>query len=173
MKHKNHPPYGFGIGLIIVGVLLLMHTFDLWDFHWSQIMVLIGIFFLVSAFTGSDHGAVFPGSIVFLIGLFFLLRYYDILDDSMYYMWPIFLVIVGIAFYLLFIFKPNDWGLLIPGTILTGLGLLFFAYNYDVIDVSPGRLVKRYWPVILIFIGLKMLIDSGRDKRLEDKKNNQ
>ena len=150
----------FGYALVIIGLLFLLKSFDIWHFHWSQILIIVGIFFYAGAFTGSDRGPIFPGTIILLIGLFFLLREYDVLDDPMYYMWPVFLVITGTAFIMLYIFRPSDWGLLIPGTILLVLGILFLAYEYDVFCWNPGRFVRDFWPLILIVVGAKMLIDS-------------
>jgi len=168
MAKHNHQGKVFGYSLVIIGLLFLLNSFDIWEFHWSQIMIVVGVFFYAGAFASSDKGPVFPGTIVLLIGLFFQLRELRILDDSMYYMWPVFLIITGAAFLLLFIFRPTDWGLLIPGGILITLGLLFFAYNYEVIDLDPGWLISRYWPLVLVAVGAKMLIDSRRRRGQTD-----
>jgi len=162
-RDRKHGSY-FGLTLIIIGLLFLFNSFGFWHFHWSQILVVMGIFFCAAAFTGHDRGPIFPGAIVLLLGLFFLLREYDILDDPMYYMWPVFLIIVGSAFLLLFIFRPEEWGLMIPGGVLILLGLLFLAYNYDIFGYNPWRLVRDYWPIILVLIGIKMLLDSRQGK---------
>ena len=97
----------FGYSLVFIGLMFLLNSFEVWEFHWSQIMIVVGIFFFAGAFTSIDKGPVFPGTIVFLIGLLFQLREYRILDDSMHYMWPVFLVIVGAAFLVLFISGPR------------------------------------------------------------------
>lgn len=164
MARHNHQGKVFGYSLVIIGLLFLLNSFDIWEFHWSQIMIVIGVFFYAGACAGSDKGPVFPGTIVLLIGLFYQLREFRILNDSMEYMWPVFLLIAGAAFLLLYIFRPTDWGLMIPGGILIVLGLLFFAYNYEVIDLDPGRLISRYWPLILVVAGAKMLVDSRRNR---------
>ncbi len=46
-------------------------------------------------------------------------------------------------------------GLLTAGLILIGIGLLFLANNFY--EISAWRLVARYWPVLLILIGVKKL----------------
>ena len=46
-------------------------------------------------------------------------------------------------------------GLLTAGLILIGIGLLFLANNFY--EISTWRLVARYWPVLLILIGVKKL----------------
>jgi len=163
---KHHHRGGFlGFALVLIGLLFLLSSLDLWRFHWSQFLIIIGLFFCAAAFTSHDRGPIFPGSIILLIGLFFLLRHNDLLNDPMFYMWPIFLLIIGAAFLLLYIFRPNDWGLIIPGGALILIGLLFLAYNYDVCGIDPARLIGDYWPLILILVGVKMVLDSRRRKR--------
>ena len=157
-RNKGIP--GLGIILVVFGIILLLDSFDVIVFHWSYILIALGAAFFVISFISTDKGAVFPGTILFLTGLFFLLRYNYILGDSMFYLWPIFPAIVGIAFLALFIFRPSDWGLLIPGGILLFVGIIFLAYNYDFFDYNPGRIVSRYWPVILIAIGAKMILSK-------------
>jgi hypothetical protein len=161
MAHHNHTPI-WGIILVVIGILLLLETLDLYIFHWSLILVCVGLGFMIFAFSSEDKGGVFPGTIFLLIGLLFFLRYHDILDDPMFLMWPIFLVIIGAAFLLLYIFRPDDWGLLIPAGILLFLGILSFAHNYDFLPWEPMRFVQRYWPLILIAIGAKMLMTTRR-----------
>jgi len=57
----------------------------------------------------------------------------------------------------------RSWDSLIFGLILLILGILFllsnFGYRIDVWDV-----IKKYWPVLLILLGLKYLI-AGLKKR--------
>jgi hypothetical protein len=46
-------------------------------------------------------------------------------------------------------------GVLTAGLILIAIGLLFLANNFY--EISAWRLVAKYWPVVLILIGLKKL----------------
>lgn len=46
------------------------------------------------------------------------------------------------------------------GIVLIVLGLLFLFQNLNYLDV--GEIIGRYWPVILILIGLKMLLAQSR-----------
>ncbi len=46
-------------------------------------------------------------------------------------------------------------GLLTAGLILMGIGLLFLLNNFY--EFSIWRLIARYWPVLLIYVGLKKL----------------
>jgi len=49
-------------------------------------------------------------------------------------------------------------GVLITGLILMALGIIFLLENFYP-SFSAWRLIGRYWPVILIIIGVKKLID--------------
>ena len=51
------------------------------------------------------------------------------------------------------------------GILFTILGLLFLANNLDLIKVSIVELIRVYWPIILIWIGIDKLISkSSEDK---------
>ena len=149
----------FGIILLALGMLLLLDSLDAICFHWSYILIGIGAIFCVMAFASEDKGVIFPGVIIGLIGLFFLMRRYGVLEDSMADLWPVFPIIVGIAFLTLYIFRPSDVGLLFPAGIMLFFGVGFLAYNYMFIDLNPARLIGKYWPLILIAIGVKMILN--------------
>ena len=51
------------------------------------------------------------------------------------------------------------------GILFIILGLLFLANNLDLIKVSIVELIRAYWPIILIWIGIDKLISkSSEDK---------
>ena len=51
------------------------------------------------------------------------------------------------------------------GILFIILGLLFLAINLDLIKVSIVELIRVYWPIILIWIGIDKLISkSSEDK---------
>jgi len=51
------------------------------------------------------------------------------------------------------------------GILFIILGLLFLANNLDLINVSIVELIRVYWPIILIWIGIDKLISkSSEDK---------
>ena len=51
------------------------------------------------------------------------------------------------------------------GILFIILGLLFLANNLDIIKVSIVELIRVYWPLILIWIGIDKLISkSSEDK---------
>ena len=51
------------------------------------------------------------------------------------------------------------------GILFIILGLLFLANNLDLIKVSIVELIRVYWPIILIWMGIDKLISkSSEDK---------
>jgi hypothetical protein len=91
--------------------------------------------------TGNNHlcaarrherhrGSVVAGGILILIGAIFL--FVNVFRINFGEIWPIIFFIIGAGFYLPVLLLPRDRGnlagLLIPGTILFGLGAIFF-YN--------------------------------------------
>ena len=152
-----------GIILIILGSLLLVHKLEIFYFDWSKtypiLFLCIGILFFISFKSNKNNNVIFWGTIFLLTGLLFLLRNYELIEY--YYMdeiWPIFLIILGIAFFMLFVVNPRDWGVLIPSSILLFFGiinLLRKLHYWETLDA-----VKNYWPVIIIVIGGCIILGS-------------
>lgn len=160
-----------GIFLIFFGAILLLNKIipDLisWRHIYPVTLIGLGLWWLLSAgcYHKKDKGGIFPGTILFFIGLFFLLRNFDIVPY--YYVrdiWPIFLIIFGLGFVASFFAKPTDWGVLIPGAIFLFLGVFFLLKMYYIIDWELWELIGDYWPVLLILIGGSIILGSLRRK---------
>ena len=41
---------------------------------------------------------------------------------------------------------------------LIAIGVVFLLDNLDVIDISLSELIRTYWPVILIWMGVEKLV---------------
>lgn len=52
------------------------------------------------------------------------------------------------------------------GILLIMLGLLFLANNLDLIEVSIVELIRVYWPLILIWIGVDKLISKSSENKV-------
>ena len=50
------------------------------------------------------------------------------------------------------------------GILLIVIGLLFLLNNLNLIKVSIIELIRVYWPVILIWIGIDKLISKSAEK---------
>jgi len=55
------------------------------------------------------------------------------------------------------------------GAILVILGMLFLLDNFYILDF--GYLISTFWPVILIVIGAKIIMDKRRTQRFDDEDN--
>ncbi|MBD3290192.1 hypothetical protein GF337_15400 [candidate division KSB1 bacterium] len=157
-----------GILLIIIGSLLLIHKLNIFYFDWQQtypiLFILIGIMLFVSYFMNRNTNSVFWGTIIALAGVFFFLRNYHVIDY--YYMseaWPVFMIILGIAFLVLFVVKPQDWGVLIPAGIFLVIGTSFLLRNLHLWYARD--IIQRYWPLLLIIIGAGVILSSFKKEK--------
>jgi len=160
MANKGHHKTGWILIAIGVG-FLAMYLFD-WEFHWSLILMIVGAILLGYAIFTKGHSGVFGGTFLLLMGLLFLLRHTEVLPESMEVHWPLILIILGISFVMVFLFRPQEWGMLIPGGILLLIGLLFFLNNYNYISRRALLGVLQWWPLILIIVGIRLILGAKR-----------
>jgi hypothetical protein len=155
-----------GAVFIIIGTLILLSNIGYLNFSWSYIwplaLLVPGIYMHVSFFTGFDKnpGILVPGGILTTYGLLFYANVifgWGIMGD----LWPIFLIGIAIGLFELYIFGGRDNALLIPISILGGLGLVFLTEN----EFLLSR--KYIAPVFLIIVGIMILTKSKK----EDQKN--
>lgn len=52
---------------------------------------------------------------------------------------------------------------LIPALVLIVLGVLFLLNNLGYTNLSLGRLISTWWPLILIIVGVSLLL-GGRKR---------
>ena len=158
-----------GIVLIVIGFYFLLKQLGVFFyFRMYQIypigLIVLGAFFLVLVFTKKDKGAAFAATVFLVLGVFFFLRNFVFLPhylDHSRNFWPIFLIAPGLGFIVLYLFKRQDWGVLIPGAILLFLGISAFL---EISGLYYWEDFTRYWPVILIVIGLGIVVSSLRRK---------
>ena len=172
MSDKKKSSIFPGLMLILIGSIILFNklfpgVLD-WRHIYPLILVILGLLMISSVYfkNKSDKGAVFPGTILFLIGLFFLLRNFGLVEY--YYVrevWPIFIIIFGLAFLALFIAKPSDPGNLIPAGILLFLGVVSLLNKLFIIDLKVWDIVADFWQVILIVIGVSFIVGSLNKRR--------
>lgn len=155
-----------GLFLIFIGMVFLFRSLHLfrWRDMWPLFLVGLGLLLFFSAFGKRDKRAVFPGTILILVGGFFFLWENYYLPWYMDEVWPIFPFIVGIAFCVLFLFNPRDWGVLIPAAILIFISSVFFLDNFGTLPWSAWTVIGRTWPLILIVIGILILLSHMRRK---------
>jgi hypothetical protein len=140
-----------GITLIILGLLFLAANLTEIDFTalWPVAFLIPSvIFFVAFARDRRQFGLLMPATILLVFSIpFFLCQYYG--WDLMSRLWPSFLLGPGLGFFMLFQFGRRETALLIPGSVLTGLSVIFFL-------MMNG--LPEYWPAVLILIGLVLLL---------------
>jgi len=148
-----------GIILIILGVLFLVKEiapqyFQFWD--WPFVIIGLGLVFLIWALLSGSGGLAVPGAIIGGIGG---ILYYQNLTgnwESWSYIWSLIPGFVGVGVILGGLIDRNVRETLSAGlTLIIISGILFFAFGsafglrYD---------LARYWPVLLIALGLISLV---------------
>ncbi len=161
-----------GVLLVAIGGLIILNKLDVFGFRFRDIfpyaIIALGIWFFYKLLVRHQRGAAFPATFFTLLGLFFLFRQHSYHFWRLHYIedfWPVFLLILGIAFLIQFLVRPKDWGLLIPSIILLCLGCAFLFRNmgwYYFYDFE--YYVQQYWPLVLVFIGLLLILTNIRRK---------
>ena len=144
-----------GVALIVIGVIFLLPNFTdltLRDL-WPVLMLAPGVlFFLGFLADRKNYGLLMPGAILTTYGLLFfyctIFGWYLMRD-----LWPFYLVGPGIGFFLMYQFGKKETGLLIPGSILTALGVIFLLLTTD---------YSYLWPATIIVAGIVLILRSRR-----------
>ncbi len=92
------------------------------------------------------NGAKVLGLVLVIAGSLFTLDSLGWIHLSWGYLWPLFLLLPGIAFHgAFFAGSRHNAGLLVPGGILTVYGLLF-----SVMTISGWQLMETFWPIFIL-----------------------
>ena len=51
------------------------------------------------------------------------------------------------------------------GVLFIVIGLLFLLNNLEFLDISIGDLIRVYWPLILIWLGIDKLLRKEKKER--------
>lgn len=140
-----------GIGLLLVNVFGIQMSFDK---IWPAIPIVIGLLFVVKVNT--DYGVVFPATILIGTGLIFFIHNLEWFGVGVGFgqLWPLFPIVVGLAFVALYAFKPHDWGVLIPASACLITGVVFLSLqnlrSFMIFVIAP----------IVILVGVLMIVSA-------------
>ena len=95
----------------------------------------------------SSKKSLLPGFILIALGMLLLLP--KVTDISMRELWPLIVLGGGILFIVGFFINRTDYGLLMPGSILTVCGLVFAYCAYE-----GWHTMRDLWPFFLMGPGL-------------------
>ncbi len=99
------------------------------------------------------------GLIFLLLGLYFLLNNFDLIPFELpdyITSWQVFLILIGL---LLLASRERQGG----GIILIVVGIVFLLPEF--FDVSVGEVVRQFWPLALVAIGVVLLVRRSQEKK--------
>ena len=206
---KDQSKYVWGGLLILAGVLFMLQEFNIlgsaFEYLWVLLIAAGAAVFLWIYFTKQDQWwAIIPGLALFGLTLVAIDELFDILPSSDI-SGAIFLGSIGLAFWLVYLRKQDQWWAIIPGGVLItlslvagldflsewndvifflGMGITFFlvallprpAHNTKWALIPGGiltvlglvlfapvlNIVNIAWPVILIGLGAFILIRTWK-----------
>jgi hypothetical protein len=144
-----------GIILIVLGIIFLLpnvtnlRTRELWPIFVLGTGI---VFFIAFLYDRPRYGLLMPASILTIVGLMF---FYCVFEGwyMMQNIWPFFIIAPGLGFLLMYFFGKKELGLLIPGGILSALGLFFLVGTTE---------YEYLWPILLIAAGIALLFNAKR-----------
>lgn len=95
-------------------------------------------------------GSIIWGAFLIIIGLLFLAdRYFNSRVLSIGTLWPLFILVPGLIFESSYFLSKRNPGLLVPGGILTTVGIIFLVFT------MVGHFTIRYtWPLFIMSVAI-------------------
>jgi hypothetical protein len=177
MKRLRTPPrypnkyLVVGIMAFLVGGVLL-----LWNLGylpglghlWPLAPLLLGLFTLYRVYLkGARDRYLLPGMLLALCGLQFLLLDTVFQTTPLARVWPSFMFVAGISLVPFAMRRKGNArvALLVPALFIAGLSVLFFPFSLGRMGVSLRVFVGRWWPMILVVVGVSLVIAFFFKKR--------
>jgi hypothetical protein len=146
--NTDHNRALWGIILVGAGILFLVDQLFSFQGFGSFFLLAIGGAFMYAYFN-KNRWAVIPGGILLGLGAGTLLQDLDVFN---FWGGGIVPFMLGLGFCTIWFFERRHWWALIPGGILTVAGL------------STLIVIGRFWPLILIALGVYLLYEQSRRK---------
>ncbi len=175
MERRERTRLFGGALLILAGIWLLaaqfMPALQFWSsmqMTWPPIVIGVGVLLLVLGLVGGTPGMAVPACIVGGIGG--LLYYQNATGnwESWAYAWALIPGFVGVGTLLAGLLGERSPGWVRGGFWLIVISLVMFFGFGAAFGAFPGRAaIGRYWPLLLIFLGLAILVQAlfGRRRR--------
>ena len=163
-----------GLLLIALGAWLLAGTLGVrlpsLATLWPVALIVFGLAFLVQFFAGGrrSEGLVFTGVAAALLGGFFLAITLGLLNwNDAGRLWPVYVLIGGLAFLAQWLARPSERGLLVPAVLALAVGGATLVLALGLVRADVADQIIRLWPLVLIVLGFGLLgsyVMSGRRK---------
>ncbi len=164
MENQRRHNVLWGVLLILAGIWLglaaLGVTWARMEDLWPALVIGLGLVSLISGLRGKrDEGAVWFGLAATLVGAFFL---YITLGPAEYadlqQLWPVFVLIGAAAWLVAWFVDMRNISNIVMALIAGVVGVLGLAYTYGRLDQNVAEMLLRYWPIILILVGIGLVI---------------
>jgi hypothetical protein len=162
-KKTNVGAFLLGVLLLAIGVLLLMSRAGVLNLNFERIIaylvVVVGGFEAITAFSSSNNGRVFWGSALFLIGLLMVLISYDFVPSSWNQIWPSALIIPGLSFLMLYFSNMKESRVLIIAILFVASGwggMLMVQGDFDLSDRVFGSM-RFVVPAAVVLTGFYLV----------------
>jgi hypothetical protein len=169
-----------GMTLVLAGAIFLLWTLDLFPEFLTWLIALWPIPFILGGLVmlylvylkGKTDRFILPGMILVFGGIFFLLYNSVIPEKSFTRIWPAFMDIAGISLlpYAMKRKRRTRIGLLISAGTLIVLSILFFPFSLKLVGMDFLHFVFKWWPAIIISIGLGLILTYSVIRRKRKKK---
>jgi hypothetical protein len=157
-----------GVILILAGIALVLGQYDFFGFKYlrSYGLFLAGILFLFQGIANSSQPRIYFSTVIALFGFYYILDTLDIIYAYRELNISVYVLILGLSFYPVFFFGNRKLNHLLVGNLITLIGLMFLFWHLEVIDHRfLINFIDRYWPLVLIILGLIFLIGSFQQQR--------
>ena len=127
---------------------------------WPVALIVFGLAFLAQFFAGGrrGEGLVFTGVAAALLGAFFLAITLGRLTwNDAGRLWPIYVLIGGLAFLAQWLARPGERGLLVPAVLALAVGGATLALALGLVRADVADQIIRLWPLVLIVLGFGLL----------------
>ncbi len=152
-----------GIFFLVLGLVLLFSKFHLLSFEWSYVfwcsLGFYGLSATLIAFSQQRRLSVFFGSFIFFLSIGMLLHKFGYIDTVAWNFFATVSLAISFSCIMTFLVNIRYYGVLIPALIFGTYGLLYYLYEYEIIELyDVFSIVRTYWPVVLILWGLLLII---------------
>jgi len=150
-----------GIILIGLGLVLLIGQFV--ELGGWVFLVGLGVVFLALYFAMRNYSFLTPGCILVGLGVPIAFGEANLVQGEQYGGWIV--VGLGLGFCAIWVIdtlvrRASSWWPLVPGVILTLVGIGLVLNARGLLSAQMLSLLERWWPLILVAIGLVILIQQ-------------